>query len=57
MTRSHQALMLLAGVLTLALLRALPGGLVVFISVLLGFGALTVWLYQSARRVTRTAAA
>ena len=50
-TRGQQALMLLAGVLTLAVLRALPivGGLVVFVSVLFGLGALALWSYQGLR--------
>jgi hypothetical protein len=38
---------LLAGVLTLALLRALMGGLIVFVSVLFGLGALMLAAYQA----------
>lgn len=45
-TRGQQAMLLLAGVLTLAVLRALLGGLVVFASVLFGLGALTLWTSQ-----------
>lgn len=56
-TRSNQVLMMLAGVVTLALLRSLVGEVVVFISLLFGFGALTVWLYQSAMRVSHAPAA
>jgi hypothetical protein len=53
-TRSRQALFLLAGVVTLAILRALPviGWFVVFGSVLFGFGALGLWAYHSYTRVT-----
>jgi hypothetical protein len=51
--RRRHALMLFAGVLTLAVLRALMGGVVVFVSVLFGLGALMLsmrhaWLRQSA---------
>jgi hypothetical protein len=54
-TRSRQALFLLAGVVTLAVLRALPviGGGVVFMSILFGLGALGLWTY---RAYTRAAA-
>lgn len=45
-TRGQHALLLLAGVLTLALLRSVLGGLVVFVSVLFGLGALTLWGYR-----------
>jgi hypothetical protein len=43
-TRGQQALVLLAGVLTLAVLRVVLGGFAVFISMLFGLGALGVWL-------------
>jgi hypothetical protein len=43
--RGHHALILLAGVLTLALLRSLLGGLVLFVSVLFGLGATALWIY------------
>jgi cytoskeletal protein CcmA (bactofilin family) len=46
-TRWQQVRLLLAGVLTLALGRALLGGVVVFVSVLFGLGALSLWLYQT----------
>jgi hypothetical protein len=48
-TRSRQALFLLAGVVTLAILRSLPviGWFVVFASVLFGFGAIGLWVYRS----------
>jgi hypothetical protein len=45
-SRGQHALLLLAGVLTLALLRALMGGLIVFVSVLFGLGALMLAAYQ-----------
>jgi hypothetical protein len=51
-TRGRQALMLLAGVLTLALLRVMLGGVAVFVAVLFGLGALSVWLYQTYVRAT-----
>lgn len=44
-TPGQHALLLLAGVVTLALLRVLLGGVVLFASVLVGLGALTVWLF------------
>ncbi len=44
---SQPWLVLLAGVLTLAFARALFGGLVVFVSVLFGLGALALWAYQA----------
>lgn len=47
MTRGRQALLLLAGVLTLAVLRATLGGLAVFVSILFGFGAQAVWIYHA----------
>jgi hypothetical protein len=56
-TRGQQAMVLLAGVLTLAVLRVILGGFAVFISMLFGLGALGVWLYQSYRRAHQPAAA
>lgn len=41
--RSQHAMMLLAGVLTLAILRSMLGGWVMFVSVLFGLGALALW--------------
>jgi cytoskeletal protein CcmA (bactofilin family) len=52
-TRGQQALLLLAGVLTLALLRSLLGGFVVFVSMLFGVGALTLWLYAAYGRLSQ----
>jgi hypothetical protein len=46
-TRDEHALMLLAGVLTLTLLRSVFGGVIVLASVLLGLGALVLSAYQS----------
>ncbi|MEZ5417988.1 MAG: polymer-forming cytoskeletal protein [Vicinamibacterales bacterium] len=46
-TRGQQALLLLAGVVTLALLRLLLGGVVVFAAMLLGLGALSIAAYQA----------
>lgn len=57
MTRQRHAMLLLAGVLTLALLRSVVGGLAVFVSILFGFGALAVWIYQSMVRVPHPPAA
>jgi hypothetical protein len=47
-TRGQRALVLLAGVVTLAILRSVPllGTLVVFVSTLFGLGALAVWAYK-----------
>jgi hypothetical protein len=47
-TRGRRVLLVVAGVLTLAVLRALPliGTLVVFVSVLFGLGALGIWTYR-----------
>jgi cytoskeletal protein CcmA (bactofilin family) len=45
-TRTQHVVALLAGVLTLALGRAFLGGLVVFVSVLFGVGALTLAAWQ-----------
>lgn len=58
-TRGQRALLLLAGVLTLAVLRSLPfvGGWIVFLSVLFGFGALTVWMYQAYSQTSAPSAA
>ena len=53
-TRGRQGLMLLAGVLTLALARALIGGVAVFLSVVFGLGALALWAY-GAYRTSETA--
>jgi len=50
-TRSQNALALIAGTLTLALLRALAGGVVVFVAVLFGFGALALLTYRSRLRL------
>lgn len=49
--RQH-GLLLLAGVLTLAVLRLMLGGIVVFVSMLFGVGALMLWLYESYARTT-----
>jgi hypothetical protein len=46
-TRGQHALLLIAGVATLAVLRALLGGIVVFASVLFGLGAVALWLYDA----------
>jgi len=51
-TRGQQALLLLAGVLTLAVLRSLLGGLVVFASLLFGLGALILAAYQAYSHVS-----
>jgi len=56
-TRSRQAALLLAGVLTLALLRIVLGGVAVFFAILFGLGALSVWLYQTYVRATHAPAA
>jgi cytoskeletal protein CcmA (bactofilin family) len=45
-TRGQHAVLLLAGVLTLALLRSVLGGVVVFASVVFGLGALMLTAYQ-----------
>src|SRR6185295_5824741 len=45
-TRGQQLMLLLAGVLTLAVLRSFFGALVVFASVLFGLGALALAAYQ-----------
>lgn len=46
-TRGQQTILLLAGVLTLAMLRSLVGGFIVLASVLFGLGALMLWAYQT----------
>jgi hypothetical protein len=56
-TRGRQAALLLAGVLTLALLRTVLGGVAVFLAILFGLGALSVWLYQTYVRATHAPAA
>jgi len=45
-TRGQHAMLLLAGVLTLAVLRLLIGSLVIVAGMLFGLGALTIWLYH-----------
>jgi cytoskeletal protein CcmA (bactofilin family) len=52
-TRGQRALILLAGVLTLAVLRLILGGVAVFVAILFGVGALSVWLYQAYVRTTQ----
>ena len=49
-TRGQHALFLLAGVLTLALLRSVLGGVIVLASVIFGLGALTLSAYQTYSR-------
>lgn len=57
MTRGQQLLLLLAGVLTLAVVRSILGGVVVLISMLFGLGALMLWIYrESSHAVTPTQA-
>ncbi len=46
LTRGQHALLLFTGVLTLAVLRSVLGGVVVFASVLFGLGALMLWVNQ-----------
>jgi len=46
-TRGQHALLLIAGVVTLAILRSLLGGIVVFVCVLFGLGAVALWLYDA----------
>lgn len=46
-TRGQHAMLLLAGVLTLAVLRLMLGGVVVFAATLFGLGALTLWLLET----------
>jgi hypothetical protein len=45
-TRGREALVLLAGVVTLAVLRTMFGGVAMFVAILFGLGALSVSLYQ-----------
>jgi len=54
--RRLHVLLLLAGVLTLAVLRSALGGVIVFISVLFGVGALTLAMHHSYIRQPRVAA-
>ena len=56
-TRGQHALLLLAGVLTLALLRSLLGGLVVFASLLFGLGALILSASQAYKHASLPASA
>jgi len=49
-TPGRHALLLIAGVATLAILRALLGGIVVFACVLFGLGALALWMYDAYAR-------
>jgi cytoskeletal protein CcmA (bactofilin family) len=51
-TRGQHALLLLAGVLTLALLRSLLGGVIVFASLLFGLGALMLSASQAYSHVS-----
>lgn len=46
-TYRERAVVLVAGVVTLALLRALVGWVAVFVAVLFGLGALALWVYQT----------
>jgi cytoskeletal protein CcmA (bactofilin family) len=55
-TRGQHALLLVAGVLTLALMRSVLGGFVVVTSVLFGFGALALSAYQAYTHVSAPAA-
>lgn len=50
-TRGQQVMLLLAGVLTLAVLRSLLGGFIVLVSELFGFGALMLWIYRESSRL------
>lgn len=56
-TRGQHAMLLVAGVLTLALLRSLLGGFIVLVSVLFGLGALALAVYQAYIRAAAPAAA
>jgi cytoskeletal protein CcmA (bactofilin family) len=56
-TRGQHALLLLAGVLTLALLRSLLGGVIVFVSLLFGLGALMLSAYQAYSNASSPASA
>jgi len=55
-TRGQHALLLVAGVLTLAVLRLALGGVVVVASMFVGLGGLTLWM-QSLYSARQTAAA
>ena len=54
---SQHALLLLAGVVTLAVLRSLLGGVIVLASVLFGLGALMLSAYQAYSRQSPSTAA
>lgn len=56
-TRGQHAILLVAGVLTLAVLRSLLGGFIVLMSVLFGLGALALVAYQAYTRAAAPAAA
>ena len=56
-TRGQHAILLVAGVLTLALLRSLLGGFIVLVSVLFGLGGLALAAYQAYTRAAAPAAA
>ena len=56
-TRGQHAMLLLAGVLTLAVLRSVLGGVIVFASVLFGLGALMLAAYQAYTHGSAPAAA
>ena len=49
-TLARRAAVLAAGVLTLAALRAIVGGLAVFAAILFGLGALALWTYRTCWR-------
>lgn len=51
-TRGQHVLLLLASVLTLAVLRSVFGGLVVFVSTLFGLGAVMLWVYREGSRAS-----
>lgn len=53
-SRRRQLLLLLAGVLTLALLRSVVGGLIVLASIVFGLGALAVWFHREVVRAPQT---
>lgn len=56
-TRGQRAMLLLAGVLTLAVLRLLIGTVVIVAGMLFGLGALTLWLYHAYAQRPAAAAA
>jgi hypothetical protein len=56
-TRGQHAMLLVAGVLTLAVLRSLLGGFVVLVSVLFGLGALALAAHQAYARAAAQASA